>query len=409
MAWVEKVGKGTWRVRYYTDDGGLGSVSGFITKTAADHYADDMESEQRTGTFIDPAAGKITVEKWVQEWLPALDVDIRTEEGYRSMLRNHILPRWGITSLSSVSGIQVLAWAKVLRTRPLAPATVSSIVKLFTMIMADAAAERLIPYNPIQPRRRGRARTSRPVKRIWAEPDEVLQIADQTARCYDPSGAVLVVTAAWTGARWGELTGLHRDNLHLEDHCLVIDPHVGSLHESAGAKLWLGPPKNAGSARTITLPQFLVPLLRRHLDSVDSEFVFVTPDGHWHRRSNFARRCMRPAADGNVVGSDRPEEPTAETRQPDPHAQTFPVKPGLTFHGLRHTHKTWMIADAVPEIAQSRRLGHILHDKIQQTYSHVAGEVERRLLQGLQNRWEKAVANVDTQGRQVDWRQRGDQ
>jgi integrase len=75
------------------------------------------------------------------------------------------------------------------------------------------------------------------------------------------------------------------------------------------------------------------------------------------------------------------------------------VKPGLTFHGLRHSHKTWMIADGVPEIAQSRRLGHVLHDKIQEAYSHVASEVEQRLLDGLQDRWNKAVANserVDT-------------
>ena len=69
------------------------------------------------------------------------------------------------------------------------------------------------------------------------------------------------------------------------------------------------------------------------------------------------------------------------------------MKPGLTFHGLRHSHKTWMIADNVPEIAQARRLGHILDDKIRQTYSHVAAEVEHRLLAGLTDRWDKAVAD----------------
>jgi integrase len=80
------------------------------------------------------------------------------------------------------------------------------------------------------------------------------------------------------------------------------------------------------------------------------------------------------------------------------------IKPGLTFHGLRHSHKTWMIADGIPEIAQSRRLGHILHDKIQETYSHVATEVEHRLLQSLQDRWEKAVANSPTVTGSSAWR-----
>ena len=61
-------------------------------------------------------------------------------------------------------------------------------------------------------------------------------------------------------------------------------------------------------------------------------------------------------------------------------------------HGA-HSHKTWMIADNVPAIAQARRLGHILDDKIRRTYSHVAAEVEHRLLDALTDRWDNAVAD----------------
>ena len=97
--------------------------------------------------------------------------------------------------------------------------------------------------------------------------------------------------------------------------------------------------------------------------------MFVIPTGEPHRNSNFGRRALRPAVDGTL---DRPQ----------PVVRLEPVKPGLTFHGLRHGHKTWMIADGVPEVAQARRLGHILGDRIQETYSHVAAEVETRLLDG---------------------------
>jgi integrase len=34
------------------------------------------------------------------------------------------------------------------------------------------------------------------------------------------------------------------------------------------------------------------------------------------------------------------------------------VKPGLTFHGLRHSHNTWMIDDGIMDVARARRLGH---------------------------------------------------
>ena len=45
----------------------------------------------------------------------------------------------------------------------------------------------------------------------------------------------------------------------------------------------------------------------------------------------------------------------------------------------------------------ARRLGHILGDRIQETYSHVAAEVDTRLLEGLQDRCVKAVADSPAQ------------
>ena len=62
------------------------------------------------------------------------------------------------------------------------------------------------------------------------------------------------------------------------------------------------------------------------------------------------------------------------------------------------------LADGVPEVAQARRLGHILGNRIQETYSHVAAEVDTRLLEGLQDRWDKAVADSPLRSA---WRETG--
>ncbi|WP_308283077.1 tyrosine-type recombinase/integrase [Pseudonocardia nigra] len=376
-------------MRYRRDDGTIGATNGFPTKTAATEHADGMETDQRRGTWIDPAAGKVTVGEWTVQWLDALDVAVRTEDYYRSLLTHHIQPRWGEIGLAEVSGIKAAAWAKQLRARGYAEATVAGVMKLLSLLLADAAEERLIVANPIRARRRGRHRRARRTERIWANPVEALAVADNAARLpgAGPGAAILIVTAAWTGARWGELVGLQRSNTHLDDGAIVIDPDIGALHESSQG-LHLGPPKTAESARTIALPPFLVELLRVHLDTHDHRHVFVTSERQLYRRSNFSRRAMRPAADGNHA------HPRADLR-------LDPVKLGLTFHGLRHSHKTWMIADGVPEIAQSHRLGHILNDKIQQTYSHVAPEVERRLLDALADRWHKAIAD---RGLAAAWR-----
>ena len=114
--------------------------------------------------------------------------------------------------------------------------------------------------------------------------------------------------------------------------------------------------------------------------------MFTARDGAFLRRSNFARRAMRPAADGT-------------THHPQPPVAVEPVARGLTFHGLRHSHKTWLIADGIPDVVQARRLGHRIPDKIQHIYSHVAPELETRLLDALQHRWTTALAAAATRPR----------
>jgi hypothetical protein len=72
-----------------------------------------------------------------------------------------------------------------------------------------------------------------------------------------------------------------------------------------------------------------------HLSTTTSDFVFSSPQGHLLRRSDF----------------HRPYLPTRRRRHPQ--KGTLAILPGLTFHGLRHSHKTWLIADGTPEIAQA--------------------------------------------------------
>ncbi|MEU0885343.1 hypothetical protein ABZ345_42700 [Lentzea sp. NPDC005914] len=103
MAWTEKIGPRSWRVRYLRGDSGYGSISGFETKTAADAYATQLEADQRRGTWLDPKAGLITTAEWAALWADTLDVEIRTEENYRGRIRNHIQPRWGTIRLGAIT------------------------------------------------------------------------------------------------------------------------------------------------------------------------------------------------------------------------------------------------------------------------------------------------------------------
>jgi integrase len=300
-------------------------------------------------------------------------VEPRTVENYESLLRNHILPRWRECPIAAVTALDVATWRKALRQR-YAASTVDGIMCVFSMMLGDAVDQRMIEVNPVHhKRRRGRRRDHAPsgLEKVWALPEQVVQIAAQAGMLGGPDAELLVITTAWTGCRWGEMTGLQPDHVDLDRAVIAIDPEVGALHESAHG-LWLGPPKTPASVREIQLPPFLVDLLREHLAHHTGQFVFTAPQGGWLRRSDFCRRVFRPAVEG------------------DPRKGLTPVRPGLTFHGLRHSHKTWLSTEHVPEIASAKRMGHHLADRLTEVYTHVAPKMERDILTALQRLWRHA-------------------
>jgi integrase len=364
MAWAEKRG-GRYRVRYRLPDGSLFTEGGFTSRADAESRAADVESDQRRELFVDPRLAQTTVGEWVKAWSHAHDVSPITWNTYDSHLRNHILPRFADMPLGEVQRMTVKAWVKTLRAT-LAEKSVSDVAGLLSMILGEAVDEGLLGTNPC---RKLRINTGHRPERPHVCPDEVATLATRVS----PENAVLIITAAYTGMRWGELAGLQWDRVDLNKGETVVDPRVGALHE-IGGRLELGPPKTPASVRTIHLPPFHIELLTqlRHRRP-DATFVFTGVDGGLHRRSNFRRRVWLPALtggdDADAVG--RP-----------------PIQPGMHFHDLRHTHKTWLIEDRVPEVVQHQRMGHRFAG-VMGTYSHVTRPMIDDMLAGLQARWEQ--------------------
>ncbi len=359
MAWVEQRGT-RFRVRFRTPDGTVGTDSSHPTRAAALLRCKQVDIDQATGTYLDPAAGRITLTQWVTIWEQTHVAGPARMAAYRSHLRNHILPAFGHRQLTQINRHQIKVFVKDLKPR-LADSSITSIIALLSMLLREAVADRRIGHNPCH---NIRITTTRAPERPTATPAQINQITGRIPR-FDEH--VLVITAAYTGMRWGELTGLARANTHLGDGLLRIHPDIGALHEIAG-KLVLGPPKTADSARDVHLPPFLVDLLGQVLDGHDHEHVFAGAHGGYLRRSNFNRRTWTPAAGG------------------DPERGVPPVIAGMHFHDLRHTHKTWLIEDDIPEIAQAKRLGHRLPG-IRGVYSHVTPAMQHRITNALQTRW----------------------
>ncbi len=148
MAWIEKTGPTLWRVRWRRPDGTTGSVTGFRSEKAANNYADEIECDQRRGTWLDPSGFRTTLADWVIRWWTTPDLDTRTLENYDSYLRCHILPRFGTTPMGTITTLDIKLWTKEAAEDGYAQATISNWVNLLSMILTDAVDQRLIPANP---------------------------------------------------------------------------------------------------------------------------------------------------------------------------------------------------------------------------------------------------------------------
>lgn len=113
-----KNGDVRYDVRLRAPDGQERSKT-FRTKKEAERYERAHFAALDAGTWVDPRAGRITLEEWATEWRRTI-VHLRpkTVSAYDSNLRNHILPELGHHELARLRPPVLRAWLAELCTKP---------------------------------------------------------------------------------------------------------------------------------------------------------------------------------------------------------------------------------------------------------------------------------------------------
>lgn len=381
MAYAEKRGKGQfpWRVRFQLPDGTWDSASGFATKDAALKHGQEQEADVRRGIWKDPERGTVLFKAWAEQWIAAQNVSGLTMERYRSRLRVHLLPMWGDTALNAIKPSQVETWVAALA-EAMKPNTLAVVRGQLATMLEDAVFEGLIDANPAQKRkRRGRYRRRASAEKVWIYEADALRVANNLRALRGQWAWVLVVLAAFTGMRWGELVGLKREFVWLEQGAVrvewqLVEHDDGSFEEK--------PPKYE-SRRTLRIPLFLVAILRDFLEPLPEgqQHLFLTEKGAHPRRSGFATLAFGEAIAGRAATYNG-----SKVRKPAVPAVAGAA--GLTVHGLRHSHKVWIDEDGAPSIAAEERMGHRVQG-VQGVYSHTSAAMEQAIVDALQARWER--------------------
>lgn len=347
MGWIKKTSAGTWKAGWRDPDGMVRSRT-FGRKLHAERFLATTEADLLRGSYIDPALGRVLFRDWAEEWWPTT-LHLRPSSRARSegILHGRLLPRFGGRRMESLRSTDVRAFVAELSAEGLSPGSVRKVYNVLRAMLRAAVEADVIGRSPCL------GVNLPPLKRRESRFLEAVEL-ELLARELNERYAALILTAGYTGLRWGELAGLKRTRLNLLRRRIDV---VETVVEISG-QLVTGPPKTG--ERSVTLTARLAEILEEHLaQHRDKEgYVFGALEGGPLRRSNFMRRHFHKAVE----------------------------RAGLTrmrFHDLRHTAAALAIAAGAHPLEIKTRLGHSSIQTTLNVYGHLFKSLDERLAESL--------------------------
>ena len=229
MSHTERHGRG-YRGVYRDAEGRRHRTPTVLSRREARLAAEEQERKVRAGAWLDPAFGRTTLGTYVADhWLPNRGGELNTRASYESYWRA-IEPRFGSTELRRITTSAVQGWVTEMVAAGITPGTIRSrVVFLQTVLAAKRGASAMrdgfIERNPCW----GVSIPTVPSREVQIfEPDEY----ERLLTAVDPFWRPLIVVAAETGLRWGELMGLRV--LDVASGAVLLDRAPSSSKVDAG-------------------------------------------------------------------------------------------------------------------------------------------------------------------------------
>lgn len=325
---VRRLPSGRWQARYKGPDGiDRPAPRTFATKAEAERWLALTEAEIVRGDWLDPDIGQVPFADYARSWVSERpNLRPKTIQLYDGLVRLHLAPELGALAVQDITEARVRRWRKNLLDTGVGAVTVAKAYRLLKAILNTAVDDGLIRRNPCRIKGAGQEKSpERPVLTIR-------QVAD-LADAFDRRYRALVLLAVFCGLRWGELAALRRRHIDLSSVTVRVEASVAELTDGS---LVTGPPKSLAGKRVVSIPGFLLPDLRVHLDDFtlpgDDALVFTGPKNAPLRRSNFTRAWREATKTAGLVG--------------------------FHFHDLRHTGNTLAGAAGASLRELMERMGH---------------------------------------------------
>lgn len=317
-----------WRARW-VDRQGKERTKAFHRKTDAQQHVNEVTTALTTHTYVDPKSGRTPVGVVVQRWLDRRrgNVKAKTMEGYESLARKRILPRWGDVPLDAVDPGSIDAWIKGLQQGGDAVSALRARQAgiILRASLQVAVSSNLLAKNPADEVELPTGDGKRKGVRLTGA--ELWRVADEMPTSVDRA---LLLTLAMTGIRWGEATALQVGAVDLLRRRLTVE----RTYTDMNGEIITGVPKNHATRWVPIAPTVARELQPLVQDKAAEDDVFRTSSGAVFRHRNWGRRVFRPALER--AGCDT----------------------SMRIHDLRGTAASLAIAAGANILALQRMLGH---------------------------------------------------
>lgn len=344
---------GLWEARLVLDDGTRRS---FYAKTRQEAAKKLAAAIRDVDTGVPLVSERQTVGQYLAGWLEAAKptVELTTWERYESDVRLHLSPALGRVSLAKLTPQQVAQFLAAKLNAGSKPRSVRNMRAVLRRALNEAQAHGLVTRNV--------AALVRPPKAARGEM-KVYNQEETRALLAAASGTRLeawFVLAVSTGARLGELLGLHWRDVSLDGKYLNVQTQVKRLRRGG---LVLKDLKTSGSRRKILLTDTAVEALRAHRGRQLEERLAMGEAWEDHDLV-LCNRLGGPLYPGNV----RSEYYIPIVKSAGLHY----IRP----HDLRHTAATLMLLASVHPKVVSEMLGHASVAITLSLYSHVLPDMQ---------------------------------
>ena len=321
---VRKRSSGRWQAMYW-HEGKRYSSGTFASKADAQAWLSTAEADHRRGAWIDPTAGQITLTGYSIQWLTRRpELAIRTRELYEDLLRLHILPMLGKTTISNLSPSAVRGWNAHLAARY--PSTASKAYRLLSTILRTAVEDGLIMKSPCRVKGAG-------VERAAERPIATVAEVDALTSAMPDRLQLVIQLATWCQLRRGEILGLRRGDIDLLHATIRVEQ--SRTFSRDGSSITKSPKTSAGR-RSLTIPSNVIHVLTAHLQdwtSADRDsLLFTLKVG-----TPLTATCLQRAWSKARLSIGRPD---------------------LHLHDLRHTGLTLAAATGATTAELMHRAGH---------------------------------------------------